>query len=194
MSTEKIQLPDFLIADLYKSSLVDIDSFQQQQAAKPQNIIKPEAPLQPVIPETNHVAEIAVNDTINYLGENRKQITVIVNEPDAAYLHEDDLNFLINILKACQLTLADIAIVNVAEKNITYSTIKAQLNAFYILLFDVDPSEIRLPFIVPAFQVQKYDGSTIMLSPSLKKINQANQEGKLLKTKLWMSLKQVFGI
>ncbi len=183
MSFEKIQLPDFLIADLYKSSLVDLQNLAHKQSAAQEK----ESPVEQPISETP-------DNKLQYLGENGKQVTVVVNDSKAAHLPEEDLVFLTNVLKACQLTLADIAIVNTAKQEVTYAELKAQLNSNQILLFNVEPTAIKLPFMIPQFQIQKIDGCTIMLAPALSVINQATADGKLLKTKLWMSLKQVFGI
>lgn len=183
MSEPKIQLPDFLIAELYKGTLVDLDTFNKK-AAQPvveEQQEKPQAPFQS-------------NEKIKFLGENGKGVVIIVEEPEAVFLMEDNLTFLTNILKACQLNLTDIAIINLATGRVVYEEIKEQLQAHYILLFDVEPSAIKLPFLIPAFQVQQYDGCTVMVAPPLTALNKPGQDSKLLKTKLWLSLKQVFNI
>jgi hypothetical protein len=183
MTEEKIQLPDFLIAELYKGSLVDLDTF------------KPKVALRSIDEEAVKSQEVPVSkEKIKFLGENGKGVIIIVNQPEAVFLREEELTFLINILKACQLTLADIAIINDAKQEISYEAIKEQLSTSVILLFDVEPSAIKLPFMIPAFQVQQFDGCTIMVAPPLPLINKPSQDGKLLKTKLWMSLKNVFNI
>lgn len=183
MSEEKIQLPDFLIAELYKGSLVEIEAFGFK--ALPAEI--EEGPWR-------GSKELKSVEKVRHLGENKKGVIIIVNEPEAVFLSEEDLTFLTNILKACQLTIADIAIVNISKQEITYEIIKEQLAPSTILLFDVEPSAIKLPFMIPAFQVQKFDACTIMLAPALPLINTTNNDGKLLKTKLWVSLKKVFSI
>ena len=128
------------------------------------------------------------------MGENKKNVIIMVNEPKAVYLSEDDLGFLTTILKACQLSLADIGIINIAEQKVNFETIKQELRPKKILLFDVEPSVIKLPFLIPVFQPQNFDDCTIMVAPPLPYLNKPTQEGKLLKTKLWVSLKQVFNI
>jgi len=183
MSEEKIQLPPFLIADLYKGYLVELDTFKAEE-----NLSSPKE----VVPD--QVITEERSETIKHLGENRKNVIIIVNQPGTAFLKEDDLTFLTNILKACQLTITDIAIVNIAETLVDYTALKEQLNPAYILLFDVKSSAIKLPFTIPVFQVQKYAVCTIMVAPALSKINKATADGKLLKTKLWVGLKQVFNI
>ncbi len=181
MNEDKIILPGFLIADLYKGSLVDINDFDAHQSLPKETL--------PAEPQAH-----ASPDEIKYYGENNKNITVVVNNPGTTHLNKEDLSFLANILKACQLSTADIAIVNASKQQVNYLIIKEQLNARQILLFDIEPSVIGLPFKIPAFQVQNYDGCTIMLAPALSGLNRQTQEGKLLKTKLWNSLKQLFGI
>ncbi|HEX8461209.1 MAG TPA: hypothetical protein VF623_07255 [Segetibacter sp.] len=181
MREEKIRLPDFLLADLYKSSLVEITATTPDDV-----VVKTPEPIKP--------ATVAATDQIKYLEENGKKVTIIVNQPNTAFLNKDDLTFLTNILKACQLTLADISIVNIVTQQLTFQQLKEQLGSVYILLFDVEPSTIKLPFNIPAFQVQKFDDCTIMMAPTLSILNQPSADGRVLKTKLWTSLKQMFGI
>lgn len=183
MSDEKIQLPDFLIAELYKGSLVDLDTFKLKEA---QAVVEEQA--------ANAPKTVDSTEKIKFLGENGKGNIIIVDQPEAVFLMEDDLTFLTNILKACQLNLADIAIINIAAHRVNYEAIKEQLNPRNILLFDVEPSAIKLPFMIPAFQLQKFDGCTIMVAPPLHLLNKPTTDGKLLKTKLWLSLRQIFNI
>jgi hypothetical protein len=182
MNGDKIILPDFLIADLYKDSLVDIENFYDPQQA-----------LAGSLPEETAI-ENGVAGKIKFSGENRKDITVVVDGAGSANVPKEDLAFLSNILKACQLNTSDIAIVSTGQQEVTYKEIKEQLNAHHILLFDVEPSVIGLPFKIPHFQVQHYDGCAIMPAPALKTLNKNTPEGKLLKTKLWNSLKLFFNI
>ena len=181
MDDRKIQLPGFIIADLYKESLVEIGGFPSQGDRKQ----RPQA--------STKTDETADPDFIRFLGENKKKVSIIVNDGQEGHVKDENLNFLTNILKACYLTLADIAIVNYAG-NVTYEQLKQQLTPEKILLFDVDPSAIKLPFLIPAFQIQKFDNTTIMVAPPLHLLNQATQDARLLKSKLWLTLKQVFGI
>lgn len=187
MDSDKIILPDFLIADLYKSCLVDPGtSFLNAQPT-------PEESLSINLPIENK-AQTSSPDKISYYGENQKNVVIVVNQPDSINLNNEDLTFLTSILKACQLSIADIAIVNIAKQQATFTEIKEHLVALKIVLFDVEPSFIKLPFMIPLFQVQKYADSTIMLAPALSALNKPDGEGRVLKTKLWNSLKQVFSI
>ena len=107
-SLEKIQLPDFILADLYKENLVILKEIQviEKQTAKIKN----------ELPETKW-----------FLGDNKKNICIVVNDLEAVYLNEDLLNFLTTILDACKLNLGDVAILNYNNNNFQYSFIKEQL-------------------------------------------------------------------
>lgn len=182
MSDKKIQLPDFLIADLYKSSLVDIETLNSNRV------------ITEAEDNTKIFASTGITPKISFLGENSKQVVILVNDTEAEFLAENNLTFLTNILKACNLTLADIAIINTSTQDITFKKIKEELNPTYLLLFDVEPSAIKLPFLVPAFQLQRFNDCSIMFAPQLSDLNKQTQDGKLLKTKLWLSLKKIFNL
>jgi hypothetical protein len=183
MSFDKIQLPDFLIADLYKDSLVELESIEEVEAVKYEEKI-----IQKV------ESQVEGAKSIKYLGENKKNITVIVDTGEAAIISDSDLSFLSNILKACGFNLGDIAVINKHNQDVQFTTVKEQLAASYILLFNIDPFAIGLPFTIPEFQVQPYANATIITAPALAVLNQATEESRLLKTKLWTSLKRLFNI
>ena len=178
MNEQNVKLPDFLIADLYKNSLVEFENIVRNIEGKM---------------ETKTVLSKTL-DNIKFLGENSKKVIVAVQQNDAVFLPENELNFLTNILKACGLNLANIAIVNYSNQAFTFKILKEQLNAEKIILFDLEPAAIELPFTVPQFQVQRFDGCSILLVPGLDAMNQQNQSSIELKKKLWTSLKKMFDV
>ena len=180
MSEDRIKLPDFLIADLYKHSLVELEGYATELVSEHEDA--------PELVSDVYAAKL------RYLGENDKKVIIVVDEKKTMHLNEQDLSFLTNVLKACQLYLTDIAIINIDNQKVTFSEIKEQLHAVSIILFNVDPDAIRLPFKIPAFQRQKYAGCTVMLAPSLSVLNLPSNESRLLKTKLWHSLKELFDL
>jgi hypothetical protein len=175
MNDEKIQLPGFLIADLYKNSLV---------------ITGDEPVAEKKIPKAKGQAI----DRQWYLGSNLQKITLLVNEKEAVYLQDDSLQFLSNILGACKLNLGDVAIVNYHNDQVDYTSIKEKLSPNYLLLFGVTAQQVQLSFTVPHYQVQKYDGCQFLLAPPLDTMLGNTQEAKLEKSKLWLSLKKMFNI
>lgn len=178
MNEQNIILPDFLIADLYKNTLVEFANQSTKEVKENETKI--------VSPKTL--------DAIKFLGENAQKVIVAVEHNDQVFLPENDLIFLTNILKACGLNLSDIAIVNISKQQASFVLLKQQLSASKILLFAVKPSYLGLPFSIPDFQVHNYDGCSIMVSPALAEMNDGTAKGKELKVQLWTSLKKMFGV
>ena len=166
MSLDNIQLQAQMLQDMYSNSLVDLKS------GSPESVDN-------------------ANDTISFLGNNLKHVTIIVKSDTAIYLPEDELNFLLGILTACKLSMADVALVN-SSKNQTldYTGITSQLNAEKLLLFGITPSALQLPLQFPYYQVQKFNSQVYLAAPTLNEL----ENDKDQKTKLWNCLKQVFAI
>ena len=175
MNLEKNQLPGFLLADLFKSSLVIVDG--------------------------EHIVETQLSQPVTeaiqrqwYLGSNLRKITLLVNEKEATYLPDDSLQFLSSILGACNLNLGDVAIVNYQNDPVNYSFLKENLSPRHIILFGVAAKQIQLSFMVPHYQVQKHDNCSFLLAPPLHTMLGDSQEAKLEKSKLWLCLKNMFAI
>lgn len=175
MNSEKTQLPDFLIADLYKNSLVIADD--EPKAGK-------------TVPKT----EKPTTKRQWFLGSNLRKITLLVNEKEAVYLPDASLQFLSAILGACKLNLGDVAIVNHHNDPVAYDFLKEKLSPAFLLLFGVTAQQVRLPFTVPNYQVQQYDNCQFLLAPSLDSMLGESQEAKLEKSRLWLCLKKMFNI
>ena len=213
MSLSNINVPGFVIAELYRNVLIEPEeSFARaavkatpQAKPKPQPVAK--APVtaepQPVVktPVIESVVEVATPKppvaapapvTYKILGNNKKQITVVVNCPDDVFVPEAELQFLTKMLEACKLNMADVAIVNHAVAQVAIEPLKQQLQPEYVLLFGVEPGAIQLPISFPAFKEQPYAGSTYLFTPLLNQLNQENDEAKQQKRKLWDCLKRMF--
>ena len=78
MSLDNIQLPAIVLHDLFKNSLVDLNTGVVKTAA-------------------------AKLTGISFLGNNQKQITIVVNNENVLYLPDEELNFLMGILSALQI-------------------------------------------------------------------------------------------
>lgn len=164
MGLNDIHLPANTIVDLYKTVLIE-------------------------------PAEIAItvkkqaDRSVNYLGNNKKHVVILVNYPNAVYLPDAQLNFLTNILTACKLSLDDIAIINMQQMGaVGFKELFKAVPAKSVLLFNVIPEAIALPINFPLFQVQSFDGISYLTAPALTEI----EKDKSLKTELWTSLKKLF--
>jgi hypothetical protein len=163
MSLDTVQLPGFIIEDLFKNSLIQQDS----------------APGK---------------DSYDYLGKNLKNIAIIVDSPQTVFLPEQQLTFLIKMLEACRMTIADTAIINHALSKVEIIELKHRLHPTHVLLFGVEPTGIKLPFNIPPFKIQSYDNCIYLYAPGMEKLNLDTEEGKLLKSKLWVCLRTMFGV
>lgn len=166
MEIDNLKLPGFVIQDLFRNSLVDFA-----------DDVKP--------------ATINTSKEISYFGGNRQHIVLLVNNPDAAFVNDQQLTFLSGILNACKLTLEDVGIVNIASADgITYKKISEALSPVIVLMFGVSQDAIQLPFVMPEFQRQTYNNSVYVTAPSLTEL----ENDKDLKRKLWILLQQIFSL
>jgi len=129
-----------------------------------------------------------------YLGNNRRHIALLVHSPGSGFLPDNQLAFLTKILEACRMTLADIAIINNAAAPVTIIALRQQLQPKTILLFGVDTTAIKLPINFPHFKQLNYDDCTYLSSPALDQLVPNTEDSKLLKSKLWVSLKTLFDV
>ena len=177
MKLNTLKLPHSVITDLYAKSLVTIDN----------DILKQVKNITTIETDTRPVAAL----TIQFLGENKKNILVLVNYKNMSYLPDEELTFLTNMLTACKLNLADVAIINLDKMpGASYKEIFSKINGSIILLFGIDPSTLNMPVSFPHFQVQAFNNYTFLYTPSLGEIG----ADKILKSKLWVCLRRIFNV
>lgn len=169
MNLDQIQLPASVVAQLYRRSLVD-DASSAEISLK-----KPATPPDPW----------------KYLGENKKNILIVVDYPGIPFIPDEELSFLTGMLTACQLNLGDVAIVNRHNTGDSdYRSFAAQFSSRIVFLFGVEPSSFGIPMSFPHFQVQSFNKTTFLYVPPLEERN----KDQLYKSKLWVSLRRIFGI
>jgi hypothetical protein len=173
MSFSNLQLPAFLIADLYKKNLIE-------------SIVED--------PSLSAAAPMKEPASIKYLGQNLKRIAVIVQYEDDLYLPEPALQFLANILKACNLNLADISIINLNQQPVTLEKVNQVLDPVTLLLFGIDPMQLSISEPLEDFEIKAIGSLKTLMAPRLEAMNQNNEQGKLKKTKLWHCLKAIFTV
>ncbi len=165
MDLNHIELPASTVAELYRSSLV--------------------------IPATKK-AEIlgyAESDTPKWLGNNKKNVLILVKHEDAIHLPDADLELLTTILNACKLSLEDVAILNLqSQAAFDYKNAQQLLKPAQLILFGIEPSSIGLPLSFPHFQIQAFQQTSYLFSPTLALVG----TDRALKTSLWQSLKLLF--
>lgn len=164
MSLDNIQLNPKLVEGLYKKSLITLDN------------------LKPFI-EEQQITEIP------FLGGNNKNILIIVHEVNQKYLSDNNLDFLTNILLACKLTIADTAIINLANNSaILPENIQNTFSPEILIFFGCAPEALSFPINIPQYKKQAYDGKVFLCAQALSVIS-----GDVnIKKQLWACLKNIF--
>jgi hypothetical protein len=182
MGLNDIELPASVVASLYPSALVAGDN----------NTSPPSAPA--VTSPVSKPAPAISNETEfqwKSLGNNQRNILVVVNHSDIQHLPDADLNFLTNMLTACKLGLGDIALLNFDHyKETGGPAILKHFKSRTVLLFGLEPVSFGLPVSFPAFQVQNVANVQYLFAPPLAEL----AGDKLLKSKLWVCLQKIFNV
>ncbi len=129
---------------------------------------------------------------VQYLGAFGKNILVVVNDPTALHLNQEDLDFLGKVLAAVKLSLADVAIVNSATQQLEYFSLQEQLPAVVALYFGLQPVDIGAPIKFPQFQVQKWNHCTFLYAPAFEEMGPLASNAVALKKELWAALQKIF--
>ncbi len=101
------------------------------------------------------------------------------------------MKFINDLLTACQLTIADIALVNFSSENtFSYRELIFRLQPKKVLIFGLSANDLDLPFTIPFFQMQNFQEQVYMTSPSIAEL-QTNVE---LRKQLWGCLQKIFNL
>jgi hypothetical protein len=147
-----------------------------------------------VLVDAKNESGITNAQELKFLGNNQRQITFVVNSRDAVFVADKHLLFITKMLEACKMNIGDVSIVNQASTPVIIKELKEELHPLVLILFGVEPTAIRLPFSFPKFKTQEYDGCTYLSVPSLNELDAETTESKLLKSKLWVCLRQLFEV
>jgi len=169
----KEQLPNFIITDLYKNALTIIE---EENETITKELI------------TNNT------NTLNFLGENKKKISILIAEENTLHLQDDSYQFITNIIAACKLNMADVAIVNCEQPSITWNNIQETLTPTICIVFGNILPKINFTHTLHLYQPQTIDTTTFLLSAALPILKPTTQEAKLEKSKLWICLKKMFNV
>lgn len=163
MDLDKLQLSAFSIKNLYQNSMIRLNSSQKSPDIE--------------------------NNNIRSLGGNEKNILVIIKNPHNAFLDDAQLAFLTKMITACRLSLSDIAIINI--NSITDNELKELAHFFKaakIIMFGVNSLEMKLPFLIPDFQIQHYNEIQYLSAPELQII----ENDQSIKKQLWANFQKMF--
>jgi len=181
MDINNIELPASVVAAFYQSTLIENNKMESKNEVVPE-IVKD---------ETLNTNKKVTTGEWKSLGNNQKNIMIIVKNNEAVHLTDNELTFLTGILTACNLTLADVAIVNLNNYlEATYKELTTYFKSKIVFLFDTEPAAFGLPISFPHYQLQAFAGNSFLYSPSLKDL----ENDKVQKSKLWVCLKRLFNL
>lgn len=179
MQLNEIRLSDELLLALYSSSLVLPDNTR----------VKPPV----VIPVAATEIDQPTAKPIQFLGKNNRRFVILVNYPSQLHLPDDAFDFLSNVLKACQLNAADVAIVNQWSQPADLQQIQLELNPGILVCFGKN----ALPGgLEPLNQLEPGNQGALkcLLAPELETLMQNTEAVRPLKRQLWEGLKQMLQI
>jgi DNA polymerase III psi subunit len=165
MSLDKFQMSSELVYELYKNSLVALDSAQR----KPESL-NSEKPA--------------------FLGNHTKNLLILVRCANALHLDEQSLQLLIGILSACKLTMDDVAVFNIHQHEVVNDEYLIQhFQPQKIICFGIEAkADLSIPKNI--FEPTERNNIQWISSPPLEQINGDVQ----MKKSLWNGLKIFFGL
>lgn len=181
MGINKIELSTGLLEELYHSTLIENTGISSKNKTTDTKTDK----------DINEHVENQAAEAWKSLGSNNKNILIIVSSNEAVHLPDNELKFLTDILSACNLSLADVAILNLANNsNTTYKELTKFFSSKIVILFEIEPASFGLPMSFPYYQIQPFANNSFLYSPSLKDL----EKDKVEKSKLWVCLKRLFNL
>jgi hypothetical protein len=166
MSLDNFQISVALTTELYKNSLVALDTPQIKS-----NSLEPQS--------------------LNFLGKNQKQILIVVNDTEAIHLNDADTALLTGILNACKLNFNDVALINLAKHNeIDLSILQDNFNPKVMIAFGINLKSIAIDLQYDNYVISKLKTITFLNAASLTQIGKNVEEKK----QLWNCLKSIFSI
>lgn len=205
MSNEKTILPNSVLVSLYKDTLV-LPELEKNKAEIISNtpiattaetltndVSKAETKNVPIVSDADSNTPTSYETgPIKYLGEHLKQVTIIVKDELAVYLNENDLTLLSSILSACKLTLADVALINIAQQKLSLHEILNVLPSKLVMIFDVSSTTLKIKLPTTLYKSIQLGDTYLLFSNSLSLMQGGDSSAKIEKGKLWTILKQLF--
>ena len=125
------------------------------------------------------------------LGDYGRKILILVQEPDHAFIRDEDLSFLTGVISACKLSLADVGIVNLTSSPIeSFEHFRTFLNPSACWIFGIHTPSIGLPSLDDPNHSYSFQNVPIFWAPSLAQLTTDPQA----KRALWTQLKKHYGI
>lgn len=142
MDLNNVDLSSKQINDLYKDSIVTIDSEFSASNQSPSEL--------------------------HLKGKFNQKILWVVDEADYPFLSDEDFQFLTQILNACKRNLDDIALLNINKETLHPSQLQEQIKPVIVIASGLAPE--RKLFQVPDYTLSKQDAFQFLATDSLSQI------------------------
>lgn len=116
-----------------------------------------------------------------------KKPLIFFRDADHARLPDKQYRFLEQILKACKLNIADVEIINLADKKTDLEKIVNTSSPEYVLSFGTGTG-------TELFTMKNNRGTKYLNAPELSELMQESAASKQMKGKLWIELKAIFNL
>ncbi|WP_338792531.1 hypothetical protein [Bernardetia sp. MNP-M8] len=123
----------------------------------------------------------------SYFGKNRKNFLILIKETEQENLKETDSKLLTGILAAGQLSLNDVAIVNMAKTKATFLDMYKKLKPTSVVSFGVDTKNLGVPHEFELYKPTKIKAITWVVSHNFVALH----SDKTKKLGLWTALKEL---
>ena len=140
--------------------------------------------LQSEMSKSNFYQEVSDTD-FSYFGKNRKNFLILIKETQQENLKDTDSKLLTGILAAGQLSLNDVAIVNIANTKATFLDMYKKLKPTSVVSFGVDMKDLGVPHGFELYQPIKIKTITWIVSHNFVALH----SDKTKKLGLWTALK-----
>lgn len=133
-------------------------------------------------------------NSFNFIGENKKHIVILINEFSEEYIQPSSMKYLLMILKACKLELADVAIINIGKQKTELKKIMTLFLPNAIILFGIKSIDLSSTINLNLNQIFTYENCKILVAPPLKILFPENSKAWVEKRELWLNLKSVLDL
>ncbi len=127
---------------------------------------------------------------VTYMGQNNKQICILVSDAEAEFLSEKDETFLLKILQAVNLSFNDVALIN--GHNLSETTIAdalVQVSYKILICFGDAPEDINLKKYLTKYEYLSDEQDRIYLQADALLDIAADRSRK---QQLWKCLQEIF--
>lgn len=121
----------------------------------------------------------------------KQKVLILVSEPKLEFLSDTDAELLQNILKAVNLTLDEVDLLNVDTLETSdFKPMLATKVVHHVITFGIPMKRLQLEILLAPYQIKKVEGVNFLFADPLPTLHQDKNRKKAL----WECLQKMFGI